>query len=73
MGGDGGFVVLEDGGEIGEQHVGKGGGRRHAKGEGGTKMAGEGVDEGGIDVVLAEVWLIVSMEDAAESSDKAEA
>ncbi len=51
MGGDGGFVGREEGGEGGNGGVAEWDARWWPEGEGGAKMLGEGKDEGGVEIV----------------------
>lgn len=70
--GDSGFVGLQDGAEVGERNVMEWSGRQWTNGEGSSKLAWKSIDEGGVNFMRADVWLVVAKENTAEGGGKAE-
>ncbi len=69
VGGDGGFVGREEGGQGGHCGVTEWDARWLSAGEGGAEMIGEDRNEGGVEIMLGEVLFIVSEEDRGNGGE----
>ncbi len=69
VGGEGGFVGREEGGEGGDGGVFEMGARWWLAGEGIPKMVGEGGDEGCVEIVAGEVLLVIPEEDRGDGGE----
>ncbi len=73
VGRNGGFVGCKDGAKGGNGFVVEGGQGQWSKGEGCTKVTGEGIDEERVAFVLSEVGAIISKKDLAKGGGKGKA
>ncbi len=69
MGGDGGFVGREEGGEGGNCGVAEWGARWWPSGEGGAEMVGKDGNEGSVEIVLGEILFIVAEENWGDGGE----